>query len=248
MREVAWIDTLLYWVRLATSLMLLTVCALLMLAVAVPTLFRMRRLYAEGLLTPFARLMLRVWGLRMIVHHDAPFGSAQTVYVMNHTSSIDMFAVVALGLPNTRFFLSGFLRKLLPLGLIGYLIGIFWTVDQAFSERRVRIFQRACRILRTTGESVCLSPEGERITGGRIGAFNKGAFHLAAALRAPMQPLFIQIPKQSDPGMGLRAHPGTLHVHVGKPIDTRLWCIEEVAQIKETVRDHYVRWKATLDG
>lgn len=236
-----------YPVRLATSLVLLTLCALLMLALAVLTLFRARRLYAEFVMTPFARLLLRVWGLRMVVHSDTHFAKSQTVYVMNHTSTLDMFAVVALGLPNTRFFLSGFLRKWLPLGLIGYLIGIFWTVDQRYAERRVRIFQRACRILKKTGESVCLSPEGRRVIGGHIGPFNKGAFHLAAALRAPMRPLFIKISRHSDPGMGLRARPGAIHVYAGSPIDTREWRIEDVTRIKEEVRDHYVRWNQTLN-
>ena len=42
----------------------------------------------------------------------------QTVYVSNHSSTLDLFVLVALGLPNTRFFLSGFLQKIVPLGII----------------------------------------------------------------------------------------------------------------------------------
>ena len=233
--------------RVNASLVLITLCALLMLGFAAVTLFQWRRRYSEWLLTPCGRWMLRIWGLRMAVHREAPHPPVQTVYVMNHTSTIDMFAIVALGLPNTRFFLSGFLRRFPPLALIGYLIGIFWTVDQAYRERRVRVFQRACRTLACTGESVCLSPEGERITSGEIGPFNKGAFHLAAALRARMQPVFIQIPREIDPGKGLHARPGTIQVHVGAPIDTSSWREADAAIIKEQVRDHYVRWKEALD-
>ena len=234
--------------RLVASLVLTSLCALLMLAFAILTLFQQRSLYTAWLLTPFARLMLRVWGVRMVVHQQSPFPSAQTVYVMNHTSSLDVFAIVALGLPNTRFFLSGFLRKFPPLALIGYLIGIFWTVDQAYGERRVRIFQRACRILARTGESVCLSPEGERITSGKIGAFNKGAFHLATALRAPMQPVFIHIPPAINPGKGWHARAGTINVYVGEAIDTSVWRVADVAVTKEQVRDYYIHWKEVLDG
>jgi 1-acyl-sn-glycerol-3-phosphate acyltransferase len=241
-------DSLIFAVRLSVSLVLITLCALLMLAFAVVTLFQLRRRYSEWLLTPCARLLLRIWGLRMQVHRHAPYPSVQTVYVMNHTSTIDMFAIVALGLPNTRYFLSGYLRKLPPLAVIGYLIGIFWTVDQVFQERRVKIFQRACRILARSGESVCLSPEGVRITSGEIGPFNKGAFHLAATLRAPMQPLFIHIPQEINPGKGLHARPGTLHVHIGAPIDTTSWRGEDAAILKEQVRDQYVRWKEQLDA
>lgn len=240
--------TLLFGLRVAASLILITLCSLLMLVFATATLFLLRRRYSEWLLTPCGRWMLRLWGLRMEVHREAPYPERQTVFVMNHTSTIDMFAVVALGLPNTRFFLSGFLRKFPPLAVIGYLTGIFWTVDQAYQEQRVRIFQRASRVLARTGESVCLSPEGRRVTHGEIGPFNKGAFHLAAALGAPMQPLFIHIPREINPGKGWHARPGTIHVHVGRPIDTSAWRGEDAAAIKEQVRDLYVRWKEQLDG
>jgi 1-acyl-sn-glycerol-3-phosphate acyltransferase len=56
--------------------------------------------------------------------------------------------------------------------------------------------------LERTGESVYLSPEGERVTGGRVGHFNKGAFHLATDLHAPIVPLFLRIPRAMDPGKG----------------------------------------------
>lgn len=237
-----------FGLRVAASLVLITGCALLMFALALATLFQLRRRYSEWLLAPCARWIMRIWGLRMVVHRDAPYPPGQTVFVMNHSSTVDMFAIVALGLPNTRFFLAGYLRRFPPLALIGYLIGIFWTVDQAYPERRVQIFQRACRVLAATGESVCLSPEGRRITGGEIGPFNKGAFHLAAALSAPMQPLFIRIPREIDPGKGWHARPGKIHVHVGEPIDTLGWRGEDAAIIKERVRDFYLAWQESLDG
>ncbi len=239
---------LLFGLRLAVSIVLVTLCALLMLALATGTLFMLRRRYSEWLLTPCGSALLRIWGLRMVVHEHAPISTVQTVFVMNHTSSIDMFAIVALGLPNTRFFLSGFLRRFPSLALIGYLIGIFWTVDQVYPDRRTQIFQRACRILARSGESVCLSPEGERVTTGEMGPFNKGAFHLAAALRAPMQPLFIHIPREINPGRSWNVQPGTVYVHIGKPLDTSGWRESDAALIKEQVRDHYVHWMGELNG
>ena len=240
-------DKLLLVPRAAASLALLTLCSLLMLAIGLPTRFARRRLYTRWVMEPFSRLILRVWGLRLEVRHQAPFASCQTVYVINHTSAIDGFAIVAAGLPNTRFFLSGYLRKFPPMAVIGYVTGIFWTVKQAYPERRVRIFQRACRILRQTGESVCLSPEGTRVTTGDIGPFNKGAFHLAAALRAPMQPVFIQIPPAIHTGKGWYAKPGTIRVHIAAPLDTSAWRSEDAAAIKDQVWEYYRRWKEQLD-
>ena len=240
-------DRLVFIVRAGVSLVLMTGCALLMLAVAVVTLFQCRRFYSERIATPFGRVVLRVWGIRMVVHPHAPFPARQTVFISNHTSTIDVFALVALGLPNARYFLSGYLRKLLPLGLIGYLIGIFWTVPQTFPDARTRIFRRAARVLAKTGESVYLSPEGERVTSGTIGHFNKGAFHLATALHAPIVPIFIRIPRAIDPGRGLHARPGTVEVYVGPVIATADWRDEDLLANRNRVRDFYVRWHREFD-
>ena len=165
----------------------------------------------------------------------------QTVYISNHSSSLDLFILVALGLPNCRFFLSGFLRKLVPLGIISWMMGTFFTVPQEFPEERRRIFTRAGQTLQRTGESVYLSPEGGRITDGTIGHFNKGAFHLATVLRAPIVPLYFHIPPEIDPGLGLDARPGTVDVYAMAPIYTTEWSEADVVQNKERVRDLFVR-------
>ncbi len=241
-------ERLAFAVRVTLTMSLMTAGALVMLVVAVLTAFRLRRFYSEAIATPLGQLTLRIWGVRMIVHQPAPLPSGQAVYISNHTSTIDLFALVALGLPNTRFFLSGYLRKLLPLGLIGYLIGIFWTVPQEYPDARRRIFQRAERVLRRTGESVYLSPEGERVTTGEVGHFNKGSFHLATALKAPIVPMFIRIPREIDPGKGLNARSGTVEVFFRAPIETSSWRVEDLLENRKKVRDLYVEWHHALQA
>lgn len=234
--------------QVTASLVVMTFGAVAMLAVALATGFLLRRFYSETMAAALGRWLLAIFGVRYVVHDHAGWPARQVVYVSNHTSTIDMFVLIALALPNTRFFLSGYLRKLIPMGIIGYLIGIFWTVPQDRPEDRRRIFMRAARVLAHTGESVYLSPEGERITDGRIGHFNKGAFHLATALQAPIVPLFIRIPREIDPGKGLGAKPGIVHVHVGAPIDTSSWREADVEVNRDRVHAHYVRWHAELNG
>ena len=239
-------DALRFWPRAIATFLLMCAGSLFMLAMALLTLFQAPRLYRERIGAPLGRMALAIWGVRYVVHgRPAPAG-VQTVYVSNHTSTIDMFVLIALGLPNTRFFLSGFLRKLLPLGLIGYLIGIFWTVPQTFPERRTRIFQRAERVLRRTGESVYLSPEGERVTTGEIGKFNKGAFHLATALGVPIVPMYLHVPAWSNPGRGLHARAGVVDVYFASPIETRGWRVEDVVRNRDRMRDFYVDWHREL--
>lgn len=231
----------------------LAVCAGLMVcagaAVMVPlgivTAFRARRLYA-ACATRISRAVLRLYGIRMQVHGAPPWPSGQIVYVSNHTSTLDIFILVALGLPNTRFFLSGFLRKIVPLGIISAMMGTFFTVPQSEPAERTRIFARAGRVLRRTRESVYLSPEGERITTGTVGHFNKGAFHLATDLHAPIVPMFLFIPPEVDPKRGVDARPGTVHVYVLPAVDTRAWVLGDLMRNTEYVRGLLVRFQEAL--
>lgn len=232
--------------RCAASLLAMTVGALVMLAAAIVTLFSAPRFYREKIGATLGRVVLAIWGIDFVVHGKPSPPDMQTVYVSNHTSTIDMFVLIALALPNTRFFLSGYLRKVLPLGLIGYLIGIFWTVPQSFPDHRRRIFMRAEEVLRRTGESVYLSPEGERVTSGEIGPFNKGSFHLAAALGAPIVPMYLHIPAAINPGKGLNAGAGTVHVHFRPPVDTRAWRVADAADHRDRMREFYVSWHRDL--
>jgi 1-acyl-sn-glycerol-3-phosphate acyltransferase len=220
--------------------------AIVLIPVGIVTLFRARRLYSHiAALT--CRGVLRLYGIRIRVvpQTPRPFPRGQTIYISNHTSTVDLFVLVALALPNCRFFLSGFLRKLVPLGIISWMMGTFFTVPQDRPAERTRIFQRAERTLRRTRESVYLSPEGARITTGAIGRFNKGAFHLATNLRVPIVPFYIEVPAESDPGRGYDARPGVVTVHVMPAIDTSNWTLDELEKNRARVRDMFVRFHAS---
>ena len=227
--------------RVGVGATLLTFGSLVMLAAAILTLGQARRFYSETIGRWIGVGVLRVFGIRYRVFGAPADPSVQTIYVSNHTSTIDVFLLIALALPRTRFFLSGFLRKIVPIGIIGTLIRIFWTVPQEFPERRREIFKRADRILRDTGDSVYLSPEGMRVTSGAIGSFNKGSFHLATSLRAQMVPIYISIPPAIDPGMGFDAKPGVTDVYFLPPIDTTSWHRADIERNRDAVRDLFVR-------
>lgn len=239
---------LIFYARVVLTLLVLAVFSIVMLGFTIVTFGIFIRKNFVWILTPCGRLILRIWGLRMQVIPALPVPDRQTVFVFNHTSTIDIFALVALGLPNTRFFLSGFLRQNPMFAILGYLTGIFWTVRQTYPEKRARIFHNACETLKRTGQSVALSPEGVRVVSGEIGGFNKGAFHLAAALQAPMRPLFIDIPSAANPGFGWNVGSGLVRVWVGEMIDTQEWRPEDAALIKEEVRQMYVDWKERIES
>ena len=230
----------------SVAVVLITATAVMLVPIGTVTLFRARRLYSR-VARVLARGVLRLYGVRVrVVPQGAAFPRQQVVYISNHTSTLDLFVLVALGLPNCRFFLSGFLRNWVPLGIIASMMGTFFTVPQDRPADRRRIFTRAGEVLRRTGESVYLSPEGMRVTTGEVGHFNKGAFHLATVLRVPIVPMYFRIPDSINPGRGYSASRGVIEVHFLPPIDTSGWSVDTVVENKERVRDLFVRTHEAL--
>jgi 1-acyl-sn-glycerol-3-phosphate acyltransferase len=217
-----------------------------MAVVGVCTLFRSRRFCSEVLARWLGRTVLRISGIKLQIHGEIPRDEGQIIYLINHTSTVDVFVLLALGLPRTRFFLWGGLRKFPPVAVIGYLIGIFFTPTQSRPDKRAQCFQNAERVLRATGDSVLLSPEGQCVTTGELGQFNKGAFHLATNLKAPIIPIFISIPRHINPGRGYGALPGAVDVYFMEQIATSHWKLEDLVKNKEAVRNRYVKWHEGL--
>ncbi len=234
----------------AMTLSLLTIAAVIMLAVAVVTLFRARRFYSEVMAKWLSRTILEMWGVRVEVDQAERLSEAQTIYVSNHSSTLDMFVLVALGLPNTRFVgaqdLEGFLRFMAPLGIMSYVMETLWAPPPSKPAERAAWFRETERLLRRTGDSIYLSPEGERVTTGKLGHFNRDTFQLAADLGAPIVPIYIDIPAEIDPGRGFAALPGTVRVRLRPAISTRDWRLEDLGSNTEKVRDVFVKIRAEL--
>jgi 1-acyl-sn-glycerol-3-phosphate acyltransferase len=209
--------------------------------VATLMLFQARNFYADYLIAPTARIAMRICGVRFVVHDADRLSGGQCVYIANHASTLDVFILTAMRLPNTRFFLSGHLRyKFPPLGLLGYMAGVFWTVPQQFPQRRVEIFKRAERVLRKTGESVFLSPEGNQGNMGIIAPFNRGAFHLATNLAAPIVPMYFAIPASIHPKWGYNFRPGVVDVYVQPPIQTDTWTLQDLDANRHRMHAYFV--------
>ena len=239
-----WTMRKLFVAFVGTLLLLLT--AAIMLLVSVLTLFQARRFCSEAIASSMARVAVWFSGVEIVEHHAEPLPQKQVVYISNHTATLDVFVVTALALPRARYFLSGFLRKLLPFGLIGYLIGVFWTVPYKFADQRRRIFQRAEKTLRETGDSVYLSPEGGRVCSGEIGHFNRGAFHLATNLKIDICPIYVHIPRSLDAGMNLVSESGIVNVYFLPRVSTSDWKLEDLDQNRDTVRKVYLEFHASL--
>jgi len=233
-------------VNTVVAYLLLCLTAGTTLLVGVGTLFRKRRFYTEVMARWLAETFLRLLKVKLVVLPQHSFPQKQVMYVFNHPSTLDMFVLLSLGLPDTRYFLSGEVRKIVPVGVIATLMGTFFTPPQTKPAARTECFKNAENVLRQTGASVCLSPEGRRVTNGSIGTFNKGVFHLATNLKIPIVPLYIDIPPEVDPGKGWKVMPGTVHLHALPEISTADWTLEELDNNREKVRSVYLEFHDKL--
>ncbi|HEX8706215.1 MAG TPA: lysophospholipid acyltransferase family protein [Myxococcaceae bacterium] len=232
----------------AVGCVLVTLAAVSMLVARAITFGGARRFCAEVLGVWMSRAILWVLGVKVVLHAQAPLPPGQCVYTFNHTSTLDMFVLLSLGLPRTRYFMKRASWVMLPFGVAAWMVGTFFTPPQRLPAQRVRLFQAATAKLRRIGDSVLLSPEGTRVTSGRMGPFNKGTFHLATELRAPIVPLFVQVPPESNPGKGLGTNPCTVHVHVLPAVSTAGWRLEDLEQNKALVRQRYVDFLDRLNA
>src|SRR5436190_1025603 len=82
-----------------------------------------RRFSAEVVARGVARAFLWMAGVRVVVHQGSPFPSRGVIYTANHTSLLDLFILISMGLPNTRYFMKRGSWIFPPIGATGALIG-----------------------------------------------------------------------------------------------------------------------------
>lgn len=190
--------------------------------------------------------ILRALGIRLVVHRQGNWPEGPCFYMSNHSSVLDLPVLMALRPPNARSFMKERYRWFGPLGWVTMLTGTLYTAPQEEHDRRVARFKQAVETLRRSGESIYGSPEGTRVSGGELGPFNRGVFHVATLLGVPIVPMMILIPEDTASGVGVQVNPGEVHVHVGAPIPTVDWNVADLDANRDSVRAHFVAWKKEL--
>lgn len=232
--------------KIILTLSILTISAIVALLISVITFFRSKHWIHKHIVVPVSKITLWIFRISYKIHCCEEFPKTQTVYISNHSSTIDTPILCALNMPNVRYFFSTDTLKYVPLTIISYCIGVFYIETQDKPLKRTKTFMHAEKVLRQTGESVFLTPEGARITSGEIAKFNKGSFHLATNLKAPIIPIFINIPKSIDPGIGYNALPGHVDVYILPKIETKDWSHDDLVKHVDEVRNIYIEFREKL--
>jgi len=176
------------------------------------------RAWARGMLVA-AGVVLEVEG----AEHLAP--DEPRVLVANHTSYLDIPAVL-LAFPGQLRIVAR--KSLLWMPFLGWYLWLcgHLLIDREDPRQGLALFEHARLRMARDRLSVLVFPEGTRSRDGRLAPLKGGAFHLAASLAAPLQPVAIfgtcdVMPKGSwvPAGRGARGS-SRVRLRIGAPIAT----------------------------
>lgn len=200
-----------------------------------PDRYRIGRFFRKsavlaGSINPF-------WSFRVVdeVHPDPrrPY-----VFVANHSSSADAFAIVRL--PWEMKLLSK--RSIMAIPLLGWQMRMAGDVPLVRGNKESA--RRAMEELRRWLDrriSVFFFPEGTRSEDGRIGVFREGAFRLAIEAGVDVLPLAIAGTVEGLPKHSIVFQPTTATITVLPPLSTAGMTASDAPRLAQASRDAIAR-------
>ncbi len=143
---------------------------------------------------------------------------ASVVFVANHTSIVDIWALLV-ALPNSfRYVAKQELRRVPILGRAMASAGNIF-IDRHNPTASVASYDEAASRLQQ-GLSAMVFAEGTRSRDGRLLPLKKGPFVLAIRAGVPLVPVRIVGAFECNPTGSVHVRPGRVEVRVGRPLDT----------------------------
>lgn len=167
--------------------------------------------------------------------------TSPAVYIINHSSTLDVITLLVMGLPKIRFVAKWEFQYNPIFLLLGRLTGQIFIKREKSAEAIEKLKRTYTRINRNN-LSVLMAPEGSRKHPGVIGPFKKGPFRMAMDLGYPIVPIYFEGNRKLSKGGTLITKSGTLTAHIHPPIDTSDWEIKNMKQHIISVRKRYLKW------
>jgi 1-acyl-sn-glycerol-3-phosphate acyltransferase len=185
--------------------------------------------------------VLKVAGINFKVKKHTDPIPAPAVYIINHSSTLDILTILALGLPRVRFVAKWQLQYNPIFFILGRLTGQVF-IRREKSDKAVETLKKNVDRIRINNLSVMLAPEGSRKHAGIIGPFKKGPFRMAMDLQYPIVPIYFEGNRELSTEDFLITKSGTCTAHIHPPIDTSGWELENIDDHINDVRNLYLQW------
>ncbi|MBA3891618.1 MAG: 1-acyl-sn-glycerol-3-phosphate acyltransferase [Gemmatimonadaceae bacterium] len=158
----------------------------------------------------------RAAGVKVVVHgaENMPNGA---VYISNHVSWFDVFAIAEV-LPRYTWVAKSELRRLPIFGRGAEAAGVIF-IERDNRKSAFESYEGAAAEV-SRGRNVVVCPEGTRGAEYALRPFKKGPFVLAVAAQAPVVPVLVYGAREVMRKGSFRIRPGTVHVHFLPPISS----------------------------
>ncbi len=186
----------------------------------------------------WARSASRAAGVRVVVHGAEHIRNG-AIYMQNHVSWFDIFAVASV-LPRYTFVAKAELRKIPLFGRGAEAAGIVF-IDRDNRKSAFESYKVAAAEVQR-GRNVVVCPEGTRGRDYHLRPFKKGPFVLAIAAGAPIVPVVVYGALEVMAKGSLRVRPNVVHVHFLEPVPTAGHTYEDRTELMRIV------WQRMADG
>ncbi|WP_238288607.1 1-acyl-sn-glycerol-3-phosphate acyltransferase [Caballeronia novacaledonica] len=129
--------------------------------------------------------MLRLSGMKLVVHNDEARLDAGVLVVGNHISWIDIYVINAWR--PTPFVSKAEIRKWPVVGWLAQQLGTVFVQREKRSDAKRIMHELADRLL--AGEMMCVFPEGTTTDGTSLLPFHANMFQAAVSASCPVQPI-----------------------------------------------------------
>ena len=188
----------------------------------------------------WSRALLAAAGARVRYHgRRHAFEHSPCIFIANHQSMVDIWVMLSLVPPETRFVAK---QELFRIPIFGWALKATGCipVNRGRHTEAIRSLDLAAERIRA-GRSVVLFPEGTRSRDGSLQPFKKGAFHLALQAGVPVVPVAITGSFDVVPTGELRVTPGPVEVYVEPPVDVARFSPQDPKRLLSEVQEIIAR-------
>jgi 1-acyl-sn-glycerol-3-phosphate acyltransferase len=205
---------------LLVGLVALLMTVLLGPVVIVAGLFRVK----QGPQSIYSRCV-RLWarslnwaaGVRVRIHGDRAAAGTGAVYVANHVSWFDIFALAA-EVPWCSFIAKSELRKIPLFGFAAQVVGIVF-IERDNRKAAFESYETAAEAVQG-GRSIIVCPEGTRGFDYHLRPFKKGPFVFAIASQSPVIPTIVYGAREVMHKGSFWIRPGVIDLHFLEAVPT----------------------------
>jgi 1-acyl-sn-glycerol-3-phosphate acyltransferase len=194
--------------------------------------------------TDWARDILKAAGTPVIasglelIPRDRP-----VIYVSNHSSMFDIWALFATLPGSVRFVAKKELFRIPLLGRAMRSAGHI-EIDRAAHKKAFAAYDEAARMIRGGTSSPVVFPEGTRSRTGELLPFKNAPFALAIAAQVPIVPVYVHHTFEILPKGAWRLRPQPIRLFVGPPIPTAGLHADDRERLRDEVRAAIVALQA----